>query len=346
MKKFFTLCAAVAMMAIAANAGELTVADGTVTNAHYPMYGLYYDTPNTRSQVIYPEFMLNDLVGKQITSLKFYSRDNQYMTGGNLQYSLKVVEQSEFATATPVELGEEDIYGNFNQFGGYELVLTLDKPFQYNGGNLLLETLVTQGGDYSSCYFYGIETGLVGAMYQYQGWYSMNAYSEAFLPKVTFTFEEGTTPVDPTEKTDAPSSQKVNYVYNDGNMYYNAYTVTLIPAETEPNCDIYYRVGVMVDGEYVYGDWMLYTGELNFDDEGSYMVEAYAIAADKTESDHIWDGFTVSKLVDVEEIMAGKTVAGVRYFNMAGQEMAQPAGLTIQVTTYTDGTTSAVKVMK
>ena len=36
----------------------------------------------------------------------------------------------------------------------------------------------------------------------------------------------------------------------------------------------------------------------------------------------------------------------VRYFNVAGQEMAQPNGLTIQVTTYTDGTTSAVKVVK
>ena len=43
---------------------------------------------------------------------------------------------------------------------------------------------------------------------------------------------------------------------------------------------------------------------------------------------------------------AGKTVAGVRYFNMAGQEMQEANGMTIVVTTYTDGTTSAVKVMK
>ena len=48
----------------------------------------------------------------------------------------------------------------------------------------------------------------------------------------------------------------------------------------------------------------------------------------------------------VDEVNAGKTVAGVRYFNVAGQEMAQPDGLTIQVTTYSDGTTSAVKVVK
>ena len=48
----------------------------------------------------------------------------------------------------------------------------------------------------------------------------------------------------------------------------------------------------------------------------------------------------------VGELAAGKDVAGVRYFNMAGQEVAKPSGMTIQVTTYTDGTTSAVKVMK
>ena len=50
--------------------------------------------------------------------------------------------------------------------------------------------------------------------------------------------------------------------------------------------------------------------------------------------------------VNVEEVNAAKTVANVRYFNVAGQEIAQPEGLTIRVTTYTDGTTSAAKVVK
>jgi len=48
----------------------------------------------------------------------------------------------------------------------------------------------------------------------------------------------------------------------------------------------------------------------------------------------------------INEMNAGKTVAAVRYFNMAGQEMQEANGMTIVVTTYTDGTTSAVKVMK
>ena len=48
----------------------------------------------------------------------------------------------------------------------------------------------------------------------------------------------------------------------------------------------------------------------------------------------------------VNELNEGKTVSNVRYFNVAGQEMVQPSGLTIQVTTYTDGSKSAVKVVK
>ena len=54
----------------------------------------------------------------------------------------------------------------------------------------------------------------------------------------------------------------------------------------------------------------------------------------------------IDKHTAVNELNAGKTVANVRYFNIAGQEMAQPQGMTIQVTTYTDGTTSTAKVVK
>ena len=48
----------------------------------------------------------------------------------------------------------------------------------------------------------------------------------------------------------------------------------------------------------------------------------------------------------IDELANGKQIAGVRYFNMAGQEMQEVNGVTIVVTTYTDGTTSTAKVMK
>ena len=51
-------------------------------------------------------------------------------------------------------------------------------------------------------------------------------------------------------------------------------------------------------------------------------------------------------VVEVEELAINKTVASVRYYNMAGQEMQNASGMSIKVTTYTDGTTNAVKVIK
>lgn len=51
-------------------------------------------------------------------------------------------------------------------------------------------------------------------------------------------------------------------------------------------------------------------------------------------------------VVEVEELAINKTVANVRYYNMAGQEMQNANGMSIKVTTYTDGTTEAVKVIK
>ena len=50
----------------------------------------------------------------------------------------------------------------------------------------------------------------------------------------------------------------------------------------------------------------------------------------------------------VEELISDteKVVAGVRYYNIMGQEMSEANGLTIIVTTYTDGSSRAVKVLK
>ena len=51
-------------------------------------------------------------------------------------------------------------------------------------------------------------------------------------------------------------------------------------------------------------------------------------------------------LTGVDQVMLGKAVAGKRYYNLAGQQVTRPEGATIIVTTYTDGTISAAKVIK
>ena len=79
------------------------------------------------------------------------------------------------------------------------------------------------------------------------------------------------------------------------------------------------------------GTWTIVAHVTKDGVQSSYDIEVVEITNDAT---------------GVNEIMNGKAVANVRYFNMAGQEMQEANGVTIVVTTYTDGTTSAVKVMK
>ncbi len=55
---------------------------------------------------------------------------------------------------------------------------------------------------------------------------------------------------------------------------------------------------------------------------------------------------TIKENVGIDEMLSGKTVSNVRYFNVMGQEMSEANGVTIVVTRYTDGSTTATKVIK
>ena len=339
MKKLFTLFA-VAVMAFAAQANVLTVAEGTQSNAHYPMYGLYCDTEGTISQVIYPADMLTDMVGKQITEIKFLTTQaiSYKLDGCMMNFSLKVVQESEFPTSAVFDLGAEDICGTATPVTGEtQLVFTLNEPFLYEGGNLLIGTDVIEPSGYATTYFYGIDTGLYCACYQYttaSGY--VNCYREAFLPQATFTYEDVE---EPTEQCLAPNS---SYAITGTEIA----TVTIV--NREEGATINYEVycdGVLLETGSFTGD------EYSFDvvGAGSYVIHAIATKQGKRDS---FDGgvfFTILEgegLTGIDEMSNGKTIASIRYFNAAGQEMQSANGMTIVVTTYTDGTSSTAKVMK
>ena len=114
--------------------------------------------------------------------------------------------------------------------------------------------------------------------------------------------------------------------------------------------------------EYTEIEYWLYSNAVDFHDYYVYMYRTnaegyeplftenigiqaiYTVNGERNVSEIVW--LYDQPQVSVDELNAGKTVANVRYFNVAGQQMAQPEGMTIMVTTYTDGTTSAVKVVK
>ena len=343
MKKFFTLIA-VAAMAFAAQANELTVCDlNENAYGNIPVYGYWFDAEGMTQQ-IYPAEMLAEMAGGKITALKFYTAATwgegfeDYtiaFDGGEILLSLKEVDQTAFADEDPMIGGATVVAHAVAEAGSMYLTFELDEPYEYNGGNLLVECYWDGEGEWGRTYFVGQEFDYNCCYYGYDYYGDWTEYTNTFLNMCTFTYEAGEVPpVEPTEKTGSPTFNG----YTEDGIY--AYFLEIIP--TEPST-IYYRV-IYPDGTV--SEWAEYTEMLSFNSEGKYRVEAYAVAPGKLPSDEIAYEFVLSKMTGVLEVVGDKQVAGVRYFNLAGQEMTEANGLTIVVTTYTDGTTSAVKVMK
>lgn len=127
------------------------------------------------------------------------------------------------------------------------------------------------------------------------------------------------------------------------------YTFDLTEDITEVPYSLY-SSAVDFHAGYVYmyrtnmGDNPLFVRDEANDMYGNIGIQAfYTVNGEKNASKIAW---LYDRPSSVNEMNAAKTVANVRYFNVAGQEVAQPSGMTIKVTTYTDGTTSATKVVK
>ena len=192
MKKFLTLIA-VAAMAFAAQANILTVAEGTDEAQYAPFYGFQMDALGSISQVIYPADMLADMNGGTITEIKFYPTQAFGALGsGNLQISLKEVEQDRYTSTTLVT--DATVVGNaYPVQGNAEWVIVFDQPFEYHGGNLMIETELIQVGSFKATKFFGQSFSYAVGIAQYKYTWGTEYYYEAeqVLPMATFTYEGG-----------------------------------------------------------------------------------------------------------------------------------------------------------
>ena len=298
-------------------------------------------------------------------------------SGGELTLALKEVDQIGF-TETVYITDAQIVSTLVPEAGGYFLTFALDEPFHYNGGNLLVEVNVQVPGNYASTYFWGMgfydENDEV--IYTPTYMYNENYYGDAnvnqlsaFLPAADFTYEAGTEPGPDPEDPYAEGywlmainadGEVVPYqlMLGDNGDYtttvkfgYNDFGTYDPETEERPAVPFFFIVNgvrygapeelvaatlgyaldnplAAADGCYTVPVGFNYNIGIAFGLEGD--MYAYVAQANSTGIDEL----------------SGKAVSGVRYFNLAGQEMQQANGVTIVVTTYTDGTTSAVKVVK
>lgn len=160
--------------------------------------------------------------------------------------------------------------------------------------------------------------------------YGNNARITSLEANIVYTLKS----VEPTEKTNVP----VFNCCNDEATH--TYYVEILPSEPST---IYYRI-LYPNGEY--SAWAEYNNVLTFSTSGDYRIEAYAQAVDKLPSDQIDYEFTISPVSGINELSGNKQIANVQYYNVMGQEISQPNGVAIIVTTFTDGTVTTAKVIK
>ncbi|MBP3739934.1 MAG: fibronectin type III domain-containing protein [Bacteroidales bacterium] len=193
MKKFLRTLMLMAAMLLpfASQAQEtLTVANGTVTNDYVPIYGYYTDS-YLRAQTIYPASYLSDMAGSQITGLTFYA-ENSSVSWGSASFVVKLTEVSvsSFSSSSYNEATSTTVFSGQLSISGGQMTIDFNTPYEYNGGNLLLEVDNMVEGTYVSCSWYGITaTGASLYAYDYTSFSDISyPTSQAFIPKTTFSY--------------------------------------------------------------------------------------------------------------------------------------------------------------
>ncbi len=191
----------------------IIINDGTTTGSYVPFYGYYADM-GTNSQFIIPEKEIATIQWDSITKLTFFSSTTT-ATWEGAQFDVYVAETNDTVLSAMVAWTDMQKVVNSKhlELANKQMEVTLDKPFQYQGGNLLIGFKQAVTGTDGSCSWYG-KSGVSGnSMYQYS---SNSAVKSNFNPKVKIDHVYGEMPTcfvvkDITVSDITPSSAVLNW---------------------------------------------------------------------------------------------------------------------------------------
>lgn len=178
---------------------SITVAnnpENVVTNEFVPIYGFYVDA-FLRSQTIYPSPMLTSLVGNTITSMTFYLSsvpNTDWET--SFKFQLGTTTNPTFSSINGFLSDDEltEVYSGTVVIDDYQMTINFTTPFNYTGGNLLLDVQKNDSeGEYAQAFFYGMTVNAASLQgYSYQNVNAIQPSHQSFVPKTTFTYTSGT----------------------------------------------------------------------------------------------------------------------------------------------------------
>ncbi len=178
-----------------------TVIKGTTTTSNYlPVYTNYYGYKTQHSQTIYPESMLAAYKGTKLTSITYYPSDGIKFYNGSVKVSLGPTNLAQFPSSSPsfvTGLTQVASIVPSRDANAREWTIVFDTPYEYNGGNLVVDIQTTQGTTNTTTAnttHFNCES-VSGTYPSYHSYYSRtNAQSattsrRALRPVVTFGYE-------------------------------------------------------------------------------------------------------------------------------------------------------------
>jgi len=189
------------------NAVELTINNGTQTSALVPissnyLYSYYYEE-GSKSQFIIPADSLTNVQWGKIKQLTFFSSSATFSFGNaTFEAYMETAPATTFASDAFVNWTSLTKVMNAASLAveGNKMVVTLDEPYDYTGGDLLIGIKsVASAYISSSCYWQGITAtnAAVASEYDYDYYYE-EYYEEPerknFLPKLGIAYIPGEEP--------------------------------------------------------------------------------------------------------------------------------------------------------
>lgn len=302
----------------------LTVNDGTGTNEYVPFYGYYADS-GCQGEFIIPADDLSDMQWGTINQLTFYvqspaSADFVNSYNGNTAKFEVYMSETESTTISAVDWSGIKVKNEAQLvITDYQMVVTLDQPYQYMGGNLMIGFKETSNGGYAHTYWYGVTAE--GAS---MGGYGSSISQQDFLPKTTFAYTPGEEPscymptgvtVNYTAGTEATVSwtseatawnMKVNGTPVEGTIT-NPYTLENLELGTT------YEIQVQAICDGSMSDW---TPAVSFTTDDCLAVDMCAVTIELTDS--YSDGWNGGKLDVVNA--ANNMVLGTYTIENGGDE--------------------------
>ena len=196
MKKLFTLIAG--LMMLSASAANMIVYDGNATSYALPISSNFMDWAPYTHQVIYPEAYLGGLIGEDITAVKYFvaNEAGSTLNGGKVALYIGTTYQTVFSVdayggTSFIEDGLTKVAEMAMTVGSKEIEFTFDDPWTYEGGNIVIQTVIEEEGSVSgstATNFIGQTSDVARAA---TGMSSV--YPAYFLPKTAFIYNDNVT---------------------------------------------------------------------------------------------------------------------------------------------------------